>query len=49
LRDLEIDAVDGLDGALELPLKPDDLDCRDAAMLLHAQLLSGGADATPTG
>ena len=38
-RDLEIDAVDGLQAAFELPLEPDDLDRRDYGILLHVQLL----------
>jgi len=35
---LEVDAVDGLQAAFELPLEPDDLDRRDYGILLHVQL-----------
>jgi hypothetical protein len=39
-RNLEIDPVDGLQAALELPLQVDDLDRNNARMLLHAQLVA---------
>jgi hypothetical protein len=45
--DLEIDPVDGLQAALELPLQADDLDRNDDRMLLHAQLV-GPPHATTT-
>jgi hypothetical protein len=44
---LEVDAVDGLQPALEPSLQPDDLDRRDPPILLHVQLLLG-PDATTT-
>jgi hypothetical protein len=40
-RDLEIDAVDGLQAAFELALQPADLDGSNLGMLLHAQLVLG--------